>query len=431
MKTQIKEINSFTRSMDVTVLWSDLEPQFNQEFRKFKSNIAMPGFRKGKVPENIVKVNYGKSFEIDFIDKTMDDYFKQALQENNLNPINKAEIKEMDFSEGADLTFTANFEVVPFFSLPKYKKIKIKVTRYNPTEFDLNQALEGLRERYAALKTVIEGAKSDQYIECDLQELDDQGLAIIGAKQEKRFIRLGEGYFKGEPEKVLTGIKADEERVVVVTMDDERKVNYRIKAHKIQELIKPDLDDEFAKSTEENVNTLEELKNNLWERIEHSLEDDYKSAVRNQVITWFVDNTKLEPPASMVDNYAEGMVKDAMSQSTTYEKMDKDKLKGIYKSAGVSQIKWFLIQEELFKSESIELDDSALETRIKEQIEELKDQNPGIKKHLKKSKNRKRLKDQMEIELLFEKLKDYTIIKETIKTTDVLREERKKAMGSE
>lgn len=428
MKTQIKEINSFTRSLEVTVHWSDLEQKFNQEFKKFKSKIALPGFRKGKVPENLVKANYGKSFEVDFVEQSMDNYFRQALQENNLNPINKAEIKELDFNEGTDLVFTADFEVVPEFSLPKYKKIKINVTRYTPTETDLQQSLDELRERYASLKTIDSGAESGMYVECDLQELDEQGLAIVGSKQEKRFVRLGEGYFKGNAEETLIGINTGEERVVEVTMDDDRKIKYQITAHKIQELIKPDLDDDFAKSCDNNVETLEELKSSLQERITESLDNDFNSAVRNQIMSWFVENTTLEPPTSMVDNYADGMVEEAANQSAGYEKVDKDKLKDVYKSTGGNQIKWFLIQEELFKIEAVEISDEALEARIIEQIEKYKDRNPGIKKHYKKPTNKKRLKDQMEIELLFEKLKEFTVIKETTKTTDILREERKKAM---
>ena len=109
MKTKISDINSFTRSMKVTILWDEIKLDFVNEFKKFRAKITLPGFRKGRVPEKLVKTNYGKSFEVDFVDKIMDKYFRQALETNLLKPINQAEIKDLTFSEGTDLVFFANF----------------------------------------------------------------------------------------------------------------------------------------------------------------------------------------------------------------------------------------------------------------------------------------------------------------------------------
>ena len=84
-----------------------------------------------------------------------------------------------------------------------------------------------------------DGAKSGDYVECNLQELDESGVPIVGKKQEGRFLRLGEGYIKNDAEKALLGIKAEEYRNVVITMDDDSKVTYDIYSRKVQELIKP------------------------------------------------------------------------------------------------------------------------------------------------------------------------------------------------
>ena len=72
MNIKIKEVNSFTKEIEVVVGWNDIEASYNSEFKKFSQKISMPGYRKGKVPVALVKSNYGKSFEVDFIDKNMD-----------------------------------------------------------------------------------------------------------------------------------------------------------------------------------------------------------------------------------------------------------------------------------------------------------------------------------------------------------------------
>ena len=151
MNTQIKEVNSFTKEIEVVVGWNDIEASYNSELKKFSQKISMPGYRKGKVPVALVKSNYGKSFEVDFIDKNMDVYFRKAIDAEKLHPINRAQISDLDFKEGGEFKFKATFEVVPEYTLPKYDKIKIKLTRYTPTQTDMDKALEEMQGRFSIL----------------------------------------------------------------------------------------------------------------------------------------------------------------------------------------------------------------------------------------------------------------------------------------
>ena len=429
MDTQIKDVNSFTKEVEVIVGWEHLEDDYKIEFNKFRQKISMPGFRKGKVPHALVKSNYGKSFEVDFIDKNMDIYFKKAIDAGELHPINRAEISELNFNEGTEFKFTAKFEVLPDFSLPKYNKIKIKMTRYTPTQTDMDKSLEEMQSRFSTLKTLDEVAKSGDYVECDLQELDESGLPIIGKKQERRFLRLGEGYIKDDAEKALLGIKADENRKVVVTMDDDSKVTYDIHARKVQELIKPELNDKFAKMTDEHVETLAELKDKIQMQIDKSMEDDFNSAKQNEIMSWFVGNTKFDPPTSMVNNYIDSMVEELKTKSPEAKNMDDEKLRGLYQKRSERQIKWYLIQEKIMKAEGISISADELKAEIQKQVDEFKDKNPDVKKYFKKPQNKKRFKEELEVKRMFEKLEKFTTIKETNKTTDQLRKEQEKAGG--
>ena len=378
MNTQIKEVNSFTKEIEVVVAWDDLEKSYNSEFQKFRQKISMPGYRKGKVPVALVKSNYGKSFEVDFIDKNMDVFFRKAVHAEKLNPINRAEISDLDFSEGSEFKFTAKFEVIPEYDLPKYDKIKIKLTRYTPTRTDMDKALEEMQNRFSTLKTLDEGAKSGDYVECDLQELDESGLPVIGKKQEGRFLRLGEGYIKGDAEKSLIGIKADENRNVVVTMDDDSKVTYDVSARKVQELIKPEMDDEFAKMADPNAESMDQLKEQIQKQIDKSLEDDYNSAKQNEIMNWFVENTKFDPPTSMINNYIDNMIEDLKTKSPEAKNMEDAQLREIYKVSAERQIKWYLVQEKLMDAENINLSEDELKTEIQKQVDEFKDKNPDV-----------------------------------------------------
>ena len=146
MKTNIKEINSYTRQLDVTIAWDLIEKDYQNEFKRARSRYTMPGFRKGKVPETIVKKNLGPSIEANFAENYINTYYRKALEELQLTPINQAAIENLNFQEGLDLSFTARFEVHPEIKLPKYRrKFKIKAVRYLPEMRILNKHLLNIR----------------------------------------------------------------------------------------------------------------------------------------------------------------------------------------------------------------------------------------------------------------------------------------------
>ena len=122
MKTNLKNKDSFTRSLDVTVSWSDLEKDYVKEFNVQKKKFKIPGFRPGKVPDNIVKKEIGPAIEANFAEVSLNRYYQEALMELKIIPINQAQISKLEFKENSDLKFTAIFEVRPDFKLPNYKK---------------------------------------------------------------------------------------------------------------------------------------------------------------------------------------------------------------------------------------------------------------------------------------------------------------------
>ena len=103
MKTNLKEINSYTRQLDVTIAWDLIENDYQTEFNRARSRYSMPGFRKGKVPEKIVKKNLGSSIEANFAENYINTYYRKALEELQLIPINQAAIDNLNFQEGLDL----------------------------------------------------------------------------------------------------------------------------------------------------------------------------------------------------------------------------------------------------------------------------------------------------------------------------------------
>ena len=421
MKTDIKEINSYTRQLDVTVEWDSIENEYQEEFNKARSRYNIPGFRKGKVPEKIVKKNLGPSIEANFAENSLNEYYRKALEKLEITPINQATIDNLNFQEGLNLSFTAQFEVEPTFQLPEYqKKIKIRAIRYMVENEDIEQALNQYQEQHANIKTIEAGAESGHFIRGDFQIMDEDGQPKKGSKLENQYIQLGVGLFKDEKEKVFLGAKEGDE-VNVKIPGKEREVTYQVKVRRVEEQILAELDDELAKTINENANNLDDLRQIIKTQIQASLDKDHKEAVNKEIINYFVQNSKLDAPESMVNRYLEHIKEDLINRKQLFKE---DELKENYQSQAEWNIKWYLLKGQLIANENIDITNAEMDGKIEEMISSNNENEKQIKSYYKKTDNKQRLFDEMLNNKLFNKLTEYANIKIVEQSTNELRKQQ-------
>ena len=421
METNLKEINSYTRQLDITIAWELIQDEYEKEFSRARSSFSMKGFRKGKVPEQIVKKNLGPSIEAHFAEDSINSYYRQALDELKLAPINQASIDNLEFREGLALSFSARFEVNPEIMLPKYqKKFKIKAVRYMAGSEDIEQALTQYQEQHASIKTIESGAETGHFIRGDFNVLDDSGLPIVGSKMENQYIRLGFGLFKEDTEKVFIGAKEGDE-VTVSIPNKENIIKYHVKINRVEEQILPDIDDELAKTINENSNTLTELKNVIKDELQASLDNDHKELVRKEIIDYFVQNTKVEAPESMVSLYLE-QIKDDLEKRN--QPFDEKQMKENYQSHSEWNIKWYLIKDQIIENEALDISDEELDGKIQDTISKNQKNETQIKSFYKQSKNKQQLFSKMLIDKLFARLSEFAKVKVVEESTNELRKKQ-------
>ena len=421
METNLKEINSYTRQLDITIAWELIQDEYEKEFSRARSSFSMKGFRKGKVPEQIVKKNLGPSIEAHFAEDSINTYYRKALDKLEIAPINQASIDNLEFKEGIALSFSARFEVNPEIMLPKYqKKFKIKAVRYMAGSEDIEQALTQYQEQHASIKTIESGAETGHFIRGDFNVLDDSGLPIVGSKMENQYIRLGFGLFKDDAEKVFISAKEGDE-VTVSIQNKENSVKYHVKINRVEEQILPDIDDELAKTINENTNTLTELKNVIKDELQASLDNDHKELVRKEIIDYFVQNTKVEAPESMVSLYLE-QIKDDLEKRN--QPFDEKQMKENYQSHSEWNIKWYLIKDQIIENEALDISDEELDGKIQDTISKNQKNETQIKSFYKQSKNKQQLFSKMLIDKLFERLSEFAKVKVVEESTNELRKKQ-------
>ena len=425
MKTIINKKNDYLRELNVKLLWSDIESDYKEEFNKLRLNYQVKGFRKGKVPNHIFKKNIGSAIDSQFIDDYINEYFRKALEETKLNPINQGQITKIDFDgENSDLDFTIVFEVNPEIKLPNYSKaIKISTTKYIATEEDINQSIEDIRHQHATAISVERPIKSKDFIYADFCKQDDKGNPIEEGKLPNHHIRIGEGLFSDKLEKCFINKKVDD-WVNIVIPQNSGEIKYAVKINKIEEQVLPEINDKLANLADPKINTLKDLKKKIKENIQLNLDNENKKEFNEKVIDYFSEKTKFEPPASMVENYQKILIEDYKSKQPNGKLSDEEKQTKEFKDISAKNVKWFLIKNLIIKNENI----SVSEKDISNKIQEFEKSNPSqiteIKKFYKDEKNISKLREDLINFNLFTLLEKYFTNKIKELSTDKIRDKK-------
>ncbi len=427
MNSKLKNINSYTKEVSIDISWENLKDDFLKCFIDFKKGYSMPGFRKGKVPDSIVKKNYGPAIEADFTEKSINKFYQLSLQELKLIPINKAEIKNLEFKEGNNLKFKAIFEVSPEFKLPDYKKkFKINAIRVTQTDNDLNEALLSVQKQHGKIKPITDGAKLGHFIQGDFQELDESDLPIVGKKYDKQYICYGEGVFSGPGVLALEGVKANESVKVNVDYGEGKKARYEITVNRVDEQTLPELDDKLALLANPETKTLDELKKKLQNSIQESLDKEFDNQIDQNISRHLVDKTKIEIPNSMRKNYIDNVIEELKQKNQDNKPINREEIEKSYKEIADWNISWYLIKSKLVEQNSIKVSNDDINKKIELASKNSSLQMNQVKEFYSKPENRHKIEDDLFNEKLFNHLKEFANIKETSKTTDQIKKEREK-----
>ena len=424
MDIRVKEINSFTREMGIAAPWEELQESFHGSVDRFRHKIKLQGFRKGKVPKKILLQQFGPEIEADFAQEAVERLYIEALREKSFVPVNRAEIDELDFTQGQPLTFTATFEIEPAVTLPKYKrKMKVSKNVYQPDKQDVDDFIEELRRQSAQLETNETGSVEGSLLFIDMQELDSTGVPIIGRKVEERYIKVGDGVFGGENLSRLTDLKAGDTAVLdVPSQDGNASTRYELTVRNVQEEIMPDVDEDFIRQVDGEAETEEVFRSNILDRIQKRLDHDSEAQFEDVIIAYFLREVDPEVPPAMVDGYVENSLEDARNKNG--ETVDEEQYRTEVRPSVIRNLKWYLIRKELIKSEEISISDEQVDERVDEIVTTAGKESGPIQRFYRKKTNRERLREDLMDRELFDKLKSYAKVKEVKIETRELRRQR-------
>ena len=383
------KVDTNTYEIEVTVDAETFADACKKAYMRQRKSIQIPGFRKGKATQGMIEKVYGEGvFFEDALEIVYPETVQAAIDEAELRVVDQPydlEVPVMSREEGVEMKMKVT--TYPEVKLGKYKGLKAEYGETEATDDDVNEELKNMQERNSRL-VAVEGRAAEMG---DTAEIDFEGFvdgeAFDGGKGENYPLELGSGSFIPGFEEQVAGHNVDEEFDVNVTFPEEyqaelagKEAVFKCKIHEIKTKELPELDDEFAKDVDEEVETLDELKEKLKKQISERKEQTAKTDFENALIEQVIDNLEAEIPECMneqkcdelVQDYAYRLQMQGLDLNTYLQYLGQtiDDFKAQYADAAKKQVKVSLALEEIVKAENIE----ATEDEVNAEVDKLAEQ---------------------------------------------------------
>ncbi|MBT3590156.1 MAG: trigger factor [Candidatus Marinimicrobia bacterium] len=425
MNITVKEINEYTRELNIDISWDELEADFNTTVKEFGKKVKIPGFRPGKVPKDKLMKQYQPNIEADFMENNFQKYYAMALQQEDLMPVNQAEIKDVHFHFEAHFSFLATFEIEPEIVLPKMKKnmLKVQKTTYISDDQDLEDAIVQLQKSKARIETVEDGAVEGDFIVCDLQKLDESGVPIIGKKFENQYLKVGHGSFTDDQKDKLIGLKADETARLTIPENKEGQLgDYDVTVTNVEREVLPEVNMDFVKLVDPDSENEEAFRQNIREKINENFSQKAAEVFERDITDAFIEKTNPVYPPSMVESYLNNLVEDVKKKNQG-EPLDEAQVKETYHSLAERNLKWYLVRKSLMRQEELTVTPEETSAEVDRLVERTPASDKEIRKFYKKPSNLRHLEDDLMEKKILEVLKQFAKVKEVDVQTNTLRGE--------
>jgi len=428
LDVNITDKSNWEKTVEVNVPTIDLEPDFEKALQDYKKKISLEGFRKGKVPMQMIKRIFGKEIENLVAENKITDILEDLRTDKKIRLISPAKIEDFSYDRKDGLKFTARLEVIPEIEVKNYKKFSLEKEMYQVSDEDVADALDNLRERYAVMSNIEQEAQIGHYLIANFQKLDQTGLPIVGDKYENRYIYLAEkdGEKNNELTAQLLGVKTGDTRIVQLSYTDDKNQQqvdkYSVSIKEVKQKDVPQLDDEFAKDVGDYDN-LEALRLALKENLEFEAKNEYDNRFNKLIVDELVKANNFEVPEPMVKNYLDMLVDEMGKESK--KSVDKEMVHQDYRTDAIRNIKWMLIRDKIVELESISTAESEVDNLINQFVEQNKKNGVKIKNYYRDSENRKKLEEELLDKKIFEFLANNARVSEKIIKREDLKKESK------
>jgi trigger factor len=304
----IEEIGPCRKQLKIEVPAPAVEAETSRVTGEYAKKARLPGFRKGKVPEALVRRHFGDEIRRELIDRLIPRYWRQAAAEKGIDPLGAPAVEEIDLRDGAPLTFTAVVEVRPEIELRNYRDFALPEPAAEPSTDEVARALEDLRRSHATWVVVERPAAVGDRVKVDVQELD----AEPPAEPQSAEIEVGSPRVWEELSLAVTGLAAGQTGRFgrrTGEGEGERERAFEVRVGEVQGAELPELDLEFVRHFGE-FDSVEAFRADVAHRLLHAKEDDARQERERAMLDQLTERHPFELPAGVVRSEVEALLRE-------------------------------------------------------------------------------------------------------------------------
>ena len=411
MSVQVEKLEKNMAKITIEVPSEELDKAIEKAYQKQKKNISIPGFRKGKVPRQMVEKMYGKEvFYEDAANEMIPNAYEKAYEECKEEIVSTPKVDVVQIEAGKPFIFTATVALKPEVTLGEYKGITVDKVEVTVTDEEVNAEIEKERERNARSINVTDRAvKSGDDTVIDFEGFVD-GVAFAGGKGDNYPLTIGSGSFIPGFEDQLIGKNIDEDVEVNVTFPEDYQAEdlkgkaamFKVVIKEIKDKELPALDDEFATEVSE-FDTLDEYRADVKKNLTEKREKDTKNAKEDAVVDAIIENAKMEIPDAMIETQQKQMIEDfaqniqqqgiSIEQYFKFTGLDAQKMMEQVKPQAEKRIKSRLVLEAIAAIENIAVSEEDFDEEVKKMAEMYKMEADKVKEAIGEAGKKQMMED--------------------------------------
>jgi trigger factor len=380
MKVQIEEISPIKKKLRFEVPEAEYKEALESAYEKLKHKVQIKGFRKGKVPRNILERYYGAKTSMETVSDLVDKSYREAIQQHSILAVGMPNISDLKVEDNAPIKFSAEVEVQPQIEAKHFDKIKLESKKPSVTDTEIETEMKSLQKAHAQWVPEAEGATaiSGHTVTINFSGTVDD-VPFEGGKGENVQVPLGQNRFLPDFEKGIVGMKKGESKTFSVEFPKEygakhlagRTAQFQVELLEIKREELPKLDDEFAKDLGK-YESLTKVKEEIQARMLKAKEGEQRGELFKQVLDHLIKKNSFDLPEAMVERELEYLWRTVLQQlhqqRLTPEQVgiNEQEYRTKNREEAIRRIKGFLLFDSVAKQNNLEVAESEIDEKLTE-----------------------------------------------------------------
>jgi trigger factor len=369
---RVEDAGGWKRKLRVGVPEAAVDKRFDELLEELSGRVEMPGFRKGKVPRDMLLQRYAQALRADAIESLLAGAYVEAVKEAGLKPVCAPVVQELEaIPTDGHYHFTAAIEVRPEIELRDYEGLEFTERVPIVTNVDVERGLESLRDQHADLAPVTRQSSVGDFVVIDYERLDDGGKPVPDSKSIDFPCEIGRGSLPPELDAALVGVAAGDEKIVTLAFPEKHRVAevagknvpFAVKVKEVREKRLPPVDDAFAKAAG-GCETVLELRVKVRNTLEAQARAFARGRLEEEIINAVITRNPFELPECLVEERLAEMYKNATEGRDDEDKPKEDEFGSVYRSVVEHQLKASLLLGMIAEKHGISVGEADIEKRV-------------------------------------------------------------------